>query len=867
MKLLSSKRRVAIAAAVIVLLLFMVRPGASRLKTRIAGTISAAVGRPVEIGSVHIRWLPRPGFDLENLVVYETPAFGAEPMLRAAEVTADLRLTSLARGRLEIARLDLTEPSLNLVRGENGRWNLETLLERTASTPLAPTAKSKSEPRPGFPYIAASSGRVNFKIGQEKKPYALVNADFALWQDSENAWGVRLKAQPFRSDLNLSDTGILRVNGTWERAASVRDTPLQFSLEWERPQLGQLTKFLTGRDRGWRGAVQLDATLAGTPAKLQVSSDGSIRDFRRYDISGGGTLVLAAHCDAQYSSVDRSFHELFCRGPVGDGMVSLRGDAGLPGVHRYNLVLTAEQLPVSALAALAQRAKKNLPLDLAAEGSVEGSFAIRNDGGSGEGDFAGRGEISGLHLASASNKALLDVASIPFALASGNFVTQIPSRKKGLAGTARFAFAKQNLPHMQFPDALHIEVGPFPVAMGRPAPAFARAWVSRSGYGVALAGETEVAHGLRLAHLFGLPAPSISAGGVAQVDLLIAGSWPASGASGFSQPQATGSAKLRGVHAEVRGVDSPLEISSADLDFSANQVRVTKLNVAAAHSLWVGSLELPRGCGMPGACKVHFDLATNELGLGELSQWVNPRLPQRPWYKLGQAPPSGPPFLASWRASGKITASHFLLRGITATHVSAMVDLDSGKLRISDLRADVLGGKHRGEWEVDFRTKPAVYSGAGTITGASLRDAGTAMNNEWATGTVGGSYRVTATGAASAEFWKSAEGTLQFDMRAGLLSHVSLVNDAGPLKVNRFQGQARLDEGKIEIKEALLASPAGAFQVSGTASLTQELKLKLERAANQGLLPTAHSYTITGTIAEPQVVLVASPETQARLKP
>ena len=58
---------------------------------------------------------------------------------------------SLLRGRLEIARLDLSEPSLNLVHGQNGRWNLEALLERTAHTPLAPTAKAKAEPRPAFP--------------------------------------------------------------------------------------------------------------------------------------------------------------------------------------------------------------------------------------------------------------------------------------------------------------------------------------------------------------------------------------------------------------------------------------------------------------------------------------------------------------------------------------------------------------------------------------------------------------------------------------------------------------------------------------------------------------------------------------------
>jgi AsmA protein len=249
-------------------------------------------------------------------------------MLRANEVTAILRLTSLLRGRLEIARLDLTEPSLNLVRGANGRWNLEALLERTARTPLAPTSKAKSEPRPGFPYIEATGARINFKSGPEKKPYALTNADFSLWQDSENAWGVRLKAQPFRTDLNLNDTGMLQVNGTWQRAVALRDTPLQFSLEWNRAQLGQLTKLFTGNDQGWRGGVQLDVTLSGTPANLQISTNASILDFRRYDIASGQPLRLAGHCDGQYSSVSHAFHEVICNAPVGTG---LKRGHGVPG--------------------------------------------------------------------------------------------------------------------------------------------------------------------------------------------------------------------------------------------------------------------------------------------------------------------------------------------------------------------------------------------------------------------------------------------------------------------------------------------------------------------------------------------------------
>src|SRR5271154_5240112 len=381
-KLLSSRLQVMTVAAVILLGLFLVRPGAARLKTRIANSISLAVARRAEIGAVHLRFLPQPGFDLENLVIYEDPAFGAEPMLRAPEVTAVVRLTSLIRGRLDVSRLELTEPSLNLVRREDGRWNWEALLERTERTPLAPTAKSKSEARPGFPYIEASSGRINFKAGQEKKPYALLNADFAVWQESENTWGVRLKAEPLRTDMSLSDTGLLRMNGTWQRAGSLRETPLQFSVEWDRAQLGQLTKLVSGNDKGWRGEVRLDATLKGTPGAMEVSADTSIEDFHRYDVSSAGGIRLTAHCDGTYSSSDGVAHEILCSAPVGTGVITLRGDAGLPGAHRVDLSLSLESVPMTAVVQLARRAKKNIPADLVATGSVQGSIAVKEDAAS-----------------------------------------------------------------------------------------------------------------------------------------------------------------------------------------------------------------------------------------------------------------------------------------------------------------------------------------------------------------------------------------------------------------------------------------------------------------------------------------------------
>ncbi|MGA8432125.1 MAG: AsmA family protein [Candidatus Sulfotelmatobacter sp.] len=844
MKILSSRRRIWVAAAGVVLILFVLRPGASSLKSRITSSLAAALGRPVEIGAVHISLLPRPGFDLENLVVYDAPAFGSEPLLRAPEVTAALRLTSLVRGRMEIARLDLSEPSFNLVRSEGSRWNLEVLLERTAHVPLAPTAKAKSEPRPAFPYIQVSSGRINFKFGQEKKPYALTNADFSLWQDSENSWGVRLRAQPFRSDMNLSDTGLLRVNGTWQRAASLRETPLQFAVEWDRPQLGQLTKFLTGTDKGWRGTVMLDATLAGTPAQLQVTSDVSVRDFRRYDILSGEPVGMNGHCDARYSSVDHTLHQVSCQTPVGTGLITLHGQLGLPGSHSYDLVLTAEGVPASAAMALAQRAKKNLPDDLIASGTVEGSFSMQQNGKASEAPhFEGRGEIANLRLASAGNKAELATAAVPFWLAAD-----------AANGTTRHMPVSSPGPRLEF--------GPVALASGKAA-ASARGWMSPAGYGIDYSGETEIGRALRAAHLFGLPALTTTAEGAASVNLQIAGNWA------HVQPQVTGTAKLRNVRVQLYETNRPVEISAADLQFSPDDVKVSRMSVNAAHAIWIGSLELPRGCGTPSACLVHFSLNSSEAALSDLRQWAQPNQIDRPWYSLlASNTKKTPSFLASLRATGRVTLSRLLMRSLAATEVSANVNLDSGKLRVSDLRGQLLCGTHSGDWQADFTRKPPVYSGSGTLTGVSMGCIADSMNDPWIAGLADGKYQLTASGLSSEDFWRSADAAVQFEVRDGVLPHLSLASDNDPLKITLFEGRAHLHEGMIAIKDATLDSPAGAFQLSGTASLTRELDFKLSPASPvDSEAATPQAYTITGTLAQPQAVRVTGAETQARLKP
>lgn len=458
MKFWRSKRGLAVLIIGLPLVLFLVRPGANRLRTRIVESIGLAIGRPVEVSSVHFRLLPRPGFDLENFVVHDDPEFSAEPIVRAQEVTAFLRVTSLLRGRLEIARLSLTEPSVNLVRNSQAHWNVESLLDRTSKTVVAPTSKSKLEKRPGFPYIEVSGGRVNLKIGAEKTPYALTDADFAFWQDSEDSWGMRLKAKPVRTDFNLSDTGLLVVDGTWRRAVSLRNTPVHFAAAWEKAQLGQATKLAFASDQGWRGTLLWNATFTGTPGDLLVRTTAAVDDFRRFDVPGGGDLQLAAQCSAHYSSQDQSVSKLLCIAPVRDtATLALNGSiSNLGGPRSYDLRATAHNIPIQSLLSLVRHAKPGLPTGLTGEGRLSAHAEFRGgiqDGAVLEGD----GETSDFRLTSDTAGSEMTFGTVPFQITSAKQSNKRPRKKQ--------PWERADTPS---PIEAHLNVGPFSVPLESP---------------------------------------------------------------------------------------------------------------------------------------------------------------------------------------------------------------------------------------------------------------------------------------------------------------------------------------------------------------------------------------------------------------
>ena len=835
-----SRRPLLLGVVAVLLVVTFVPPWVSlnRFRGSIAAAIGGALGRQVTASEVSLRLIPRPGIHLTNLVIHEDPAFGAEPMLRAEEVTATLRISSLWRGRLEIGSLSLKYPSLNLVRLPDGQWNLQDLLLRATHIPSAPTTKSRPEQRPRFPYIEAEDGRINFKAGNQKTVYALTDSDFALWLASEGEWKMRLEARPVRTDSNLSDTGVIKVNGTFRRATRLRQTPMRVRVELERAQLGQLTTLVSGRDRGWRGAVYLNAVLAGTPADLTVSGELSVDDFRRYDIFSGETLRLSARCTAKYQLAGQRLSGIDCGVPQGGGEFRVRGSVyGLPGPPNYDLSISAKNVPMAELVRVAQHAKQGMPEDLTAGGELDAVFTLRKSAtGS---SWTGHGKTDAAALRSQVLGPELRLGTISFAL------TTPPPELARVRGVP--------IGPAEVPAAPRLYVAPFSVALGAANPATAQAALSRDEYRFELRGDAEIARLLRVSRAIGVGGAKFSASGNAKLDLHLTGSWV-----GFGPPSIRGRMQLRNVTAQIRQAGAPLQVRAASLVISAEQIRAQDVTASfpGRSTSFTGWLVLPRGCGPKPACPLRFDLHSPELSAEQLNRLFNPRMGRSLWSRFTSAESTGS--LAQIRAEGRLTIDKLALGRFVATRASAQVQTGEGKLRLTRVAAELFGGKHRGEWRADFSGLQPVYAGSGTVERVAMGPLTELMADHWATGALSGNYRVMMAGWTEDELASSAEGVFDFDWRDGTLRRIALNGDAVPLRLKRFSGQLRLHDSRFEVATSRMETPAGIYAVSGSASLQRQLDLKLEREGAAG-------YTLSGTVEDPRVILLPASERQAAL--
>jgi hypothetical protein len=405
---------------------------------------------------------------------------------------------------------------------------------------------------------------------------------------------------------------------------------------------------------------------------------------------------------------------------------------------------------------------------------------------------------------------------------------------------------------MQEVSQFRLAVASFALHLGATATTTSQAVVTDETFNVAVEGDADLARALQVARALGIDTPKVSAKGAAKLNLQIAGHW-----TGFEAPDLSGIVQLKNVQADIPGLIETVQVNGATATIDAKKMTIQ--NVVAGFAKGpnaTGTVSVPRNCA-PSACAITFSAHADELSPERLNQLLNPKLRSRPWYNFFMPHPADQANpLLTLEASGQVTIDRWKMADTTASHLNAEVNIAAKHVKVSNLRADLLGGLHTGEWQADFTPDRPIFSGKGKLAHANLAQLAASMQQPWGTGMADLSYELKLVGMTPSDLQISASGIGEFSLHDGTLRHLSLDSKSGPLRVTKFEGTLALRDGNFVISEAKLQSGSAVYNVQGMATWTRQLNFKL--SDNQ------HVFALSGTLDRPE--LKPGPATEALLK-
>jgi uncharacterized protein involved in outer membrane biogenesis len=810
----------------------------SRYQHRISASLAASLGRPVEVSGITLELLPRPGVQITNFVVDSTAGYSDEPILKCSSVTAAFRIMSLWRGRLEIARISLDEPSLNLERAPGGQWNFASVLLQASRTQQAPTGRTVVRGQSRFPYIEATNARINFKHGNEKLPFSFLNADVSIWLENPNEWQLRFAAQPMRTDINLSlaDTGQVQISGSVHRASSANQLPLDLQAEWRGAPLGQVTRMFVARDLGWRGDASVTAHITGVPDALGLQLSAAASDFHRETFQPAHALNLHVTCTATYRHALGSLDTIHCLSPVGSGILALRGT--MQQIHTAepepDLKLIATHLPADELLELLRHTRGRLNNDITLSGAIDGEIA-----------YARQPVPTANQSASGSHA----VPNSPRMIASGSLLaTDLLVRGDGM---------EQILPDLRFTvqpaaQSFALVLEPAQLDLGGPDPLVANARLTDQGYQLHYSGSALLEHLLPLAHALNVvPAAfqGLQGNGSADYNLTVEGDWQLPPVVDRAAPLSVlnGAVGLHNADFQPSYLAEPVHIATATATISPAELRWNGVSATLGTTHFTGNLRIPLPC--VAACERHFDLTAATVNFGALAaslrgedEGVVQELINRVRSRSQDWP----------LLDGTIHVARLNAGQVEIANASADLTLRDGSLEVRSLDGRTLGGVLHAMGAVALDSTPS-YDAEVQLRHTSAPELAQLLKEHWGPGTIDLYGDLAMSGTTASSLSSSAKGTLHWSWAGGALPQLT----STPLhRFDRWSGDGKVAKGAIAITSSEVTNGGATAVVSGTIGSDRSLDLKVAtppKESTQTETAAVSSISMSGTLAAPVV--------------
>ena len=118
---------VAVTVALGFLLLLNVNSLVARNKSYLIAQAESALGRKIAVGEVEATLWSGLGARLSDFTMSEDPAYGSGEFVRAKDVQVNLRFWPLLHKEVQIKRVILHDPVIQIIRGIDGKFNFSTI--------------------------------------------------------------------------------------------------------------------------------------------------------------------------------------------------------------------------------------------------------------------------------------------------------------------------------------------------------------------------------------------------------------------------------------------------------------------------------------------------------------------------------------------------------------------------------------------------------------------------------------------------------------------------------------------------------------------------------------------------------------------
>lgn len=866
-------------AAVIVACLWLANAGISllirhtTLKRHLTARLEAAFGRPVQVGKYGFSLWTGPQLEAYSVRVGEDPRFGNEYFLRADSIALRIRVSGLLLGHLELGTISLSHPSLNLVRNADGDWNLAEWLPRPQERGARGTGSNRPAAKPAAPRvykIEVDSGRINFKRGDEKLPFAFVDVNGTAETEGPGRWRLDLVAAPERAAAIVQDPGVLHLAGHLGGTSS-RLRPALLRIDWSGASIQDVLRLTTENDLGVRGILDVSLVARTNGDAWTLTGDARASQLHRWDLplrADNPSVVLAAsgRLDPSGSRVELTSGKI----EMAHSSASVTGalDWTHPGQEFADLFaapLTASNR--NSRLRRANAAKDGTELHIVSNGiSLSDVLAWARAFHPGISDDVALGGFA---------TAEADLRGWPPRVLSARFALD----RGGMVGTGMPSVRLSSIA-IRYDRREGMTLAPATVTIGRPANSFRVEGSAKLDGGPfflrARGSTTDVRAVIGTAGKLGWNlARGWKIAGPARCDLR----WERTRLEDHTN--LVGSVQWGtasdGVSIGAPFLNRPVEGIRAAAELQPGSTRIVLTSARAFGTRWTGTLQHELSDGWK------FSLSGNSLSAAELDRWLDPRWRQSfldrmlPFLNSSAAATAA---VETVRARGNISLDEFTLAPVAIHRLRGEIAIDGRRVELANASGQFDRGQVGGSLKATF-DGPARYDAAIDFSDVDLK----ALSNQFPS--LAGEF----TGTGSAKMRFSMRGTTRSDLMNSLecrgtavASGLSVAKIALSGPERDIAAPARLDDptvfpeasaafscgkGKIDFRDLALGGSDAAWNGGGSVDFARNLDLRLRlvpadtvqpRSAEPGSRKVSiragaqeAEYRIGGTLADPRI--------------